>query len=78
MVLRLLGLAGAWLKPSASVKDPPPDMPQLSKVSQMLTANWTRGDNTYVLGNSSRHGVSQTDCREPSASSSLPLMNEYT
>jgi hypothetical protein len=59
-------------------QEPAPETPRLSKVSQILTASWTRGDNTYVLGNSSRHQVSQTDCREPFASSSLPLMNEHT
>jgi hypothetical protein len=36
------------LKRSA-VKDPPPATPQLARVNQMLTASWTRGDNTYVL-----------------------------
>jgi hypothetical protein len=33
----------------SAVKDPPPTTPQLAKVRQMLTASWTRGDNTYVL-----------------------------
>jgi hypothetical protein len=33
----------------SAVKDPPPATPQVSKVSQMLTASWTRGDNTYLL-----------------------------
>jgi hypothetical protein len=33
----------------SAVKDPPPETPQLSKVSQMQTASWTRGDYTYVL-----------------------------
>ena len=33
----------------SAVKDPPPDTPRLSKVSRMLTATWTRGDNTYIL-----------------------------
>ena len=33
----------------SAVKDPPPETPQLTKVSQMLTARWSRGDNTYVL-----------------------------
>jgi hypothetical protein len=33
----------------AALKDPPPEAPQVSKVSQMLTVSWTRGDNTYVL-----------------------------
>jgi hypothetical protein len=33
----------------SAVKDPPPPMPQLAKVRQMLTASWTQGDNTYVL-----------------------------
>lgn len=36
------------LKRSA-VKDPPPATPQMAKVNLMLTASWTRGDNTYVL-----------------------------
>jgi len=36
------------LKRSA-VKDPPPATPQLARVRQMLTASWTRGDNTYIL-----------------------------
>jgi hypothetical protein len=33
----------------SAVKDPPPERPRLARVSQMLTASWTRGDNTYVL-----------------------------
>ena len=33
----------------SALKDPPPEMPQLTKVRQMLTASWTRGDKTYVL-----------------------------
>jgi hypothetical protein len=33
----------------SAVKDPPPETPQLAKVRVLLTASWTRGDNTYVL-----------------------------
>jgi uncharacterized membrane protein YbaN (DUF454 family) len=33
----------------SAVKDPPPETPQLARVNQMLTARWSRGDNTYVL-----------------------------
>jgi len=33
----------------SAVKAPPPERPRLARVSQMLTASWTRGDNTYVL-----------------------------
>ena len=33
----------------AAVKDPPPATPRLSRVSQMMTASWTQGDDTYVL-----------------------------
>lgn len=40
----------------SAVKDPPPETPQLAKVNQMLTARWTRGDNTYVLA-----GPEETD-----------------
>ncbi|MCX6930921.1 MAG: hypothetical protein NT154_48115 [Verrucomicrobia bacterium] len=36
------------LKRSA-LKDPPPARPQLTAVRQMITASWTRGENTYVL-----------------------------
>jgi uncharacterized membrane protein YbaN (DUF454 family) len=33
----------------SAVKDPPPETPQLARVNQMVTASWSRGDNTYVL-----------------------------
>jgi len=33
----------------SALKDPPPASPRLDRVHQMLTASWTRGDNTYVL-----------------------------
>jgi hypothetical protein len=33
----------------SAVKDPPPETPQLTTVHHMLTASWSRGDNTYVL-----------------------------
>ena len=33
----------------SALKDPPPETPQLAKVRQMLTASWSRGDNTYIL-----------------------------
>jgi hypothetical protein len=33
----------------SAVKDPPPETPHLAVVHQLLTASWTRGDNTYVL-----------------------------
>ncbi len=33
----------------SAVKDPPPEAPQLTRVHQMLTASWSRGENTYVL-----------------------------
>jgi hypothetical protein len=40
----------------SAVKDPPPETPQLAMVHQMVTASWTRGDNTYVLA-----GPEETD-----------------
>ena len=33
----------------SGVKDPPPETPRVTRVHQMVTASWTRGDNTYVL-----------------------------
>jgi uncharacterized membrane protein YbaN (DUF454 family) len=33
----------------AAVKDPPGATPQVTKVNQVLTASWTRGQKTYVL-----------------------------
>ena len=39
-----------------AVKDAPPETPQLARVHQMVTASWTRGDNTYVLA-----GPEETD-----------------
>lgn len=33
----------------SAVKDPPPAVPQVDRVSSLLTLSWTRGDNTYVL-----------------------------
>jgi len=34
---------------SSAVKDPPPEQPRLARLSSLITASWTRGDNTYVL-----------------------------
>jgi hypothetical protein len=33
----------------SAVKDPPPAMPRLDKVNELVTASWTQGDKTYVL-----------------------------
>ena len=33
----------------SALKDPPPETPQLTRVREMLTASWTRGDKTYFL-----------------------------
>jgi len=33
----------------AAVKDPPPTIPQLTRVNKMQVASWTRGDKTYLL-----------------------------
>jgi hypothetical protein len=33
----------------SGVKDPPPKTPRLTRVHQMMTASWTRGDHSYVL-----------------------------
>ena len=33
----------------AAVKDPPPQQPRLAKVNQLITASWTRGEDTYLL-----------------------------
>ncbi len=33
----------------AAVQNPPPSTPTVSKVSDMVTVSWTKGDNTYVL-----------------------------
>ncbi len=33
----------------AAVKDPPPEKPRLAKVNQLITASWTRGEDTYLL-----------------------------
>jgi hypothetical protein len=33
----------------SAVKDPPPQAPDLAKVSKLLTVSWTRGDKTYIL-----------------------------
>jgi len=46
------------LKRSA-LKDPPPEAPQVSKVSQMVTVSWTHGDNTYVLAGPEEAGFVQ-------------------
>jgi len=42
-----------------ALKDPPPEAPQVSKVSQILTVSWTRGDNTYVLAGPEEAGFVQ-------------------
>ncbi len=34
---------------SAAVKDPPAAIPQVSRVSRLESASWTKGDKTYVL-----------------------------
>jgi hypothetical protein len=31
------------------LKDPPPEQPKVTKVSELLTASWTKGDLAYVL-----------------------------
>jgi uncharacterized membrane protein YbaN (DUF454 family) len=36
------------LKRSA-VKDPPPAQPAVTKISELMTASWTKGDKTYLL-----------------------------
>ena len=41
---------------TAAVKDPPPEQPRLRKVSSLMTASWTRGDNTYVLAGTDEPG----------------------
>lgn len=33
----------------SAVKDPPPPLPRLGKVSDLVTASWTSGDNSYLL-----------------------------
>jgi hypothetical protein len=33
----------------SALSNPPPQMPQLAKVSEMMTASWTRGDRIYLL-----------------------------
>ena len=33
----------------AAVKDPPSQQPQLASMSNLLTASWSKGDNTYLL-----------------------------
>jgi hypothetical protein len=43
----------------SAIKDPPLEAPQVSKVSQMLTVSWTRGDNTYVLAGPEEAGFLQ-------------------
>jgi hypothetical protein len=43
----------------AALKDPPPEAPQVSRVSQLLTVSWTRGDNTYVLAGPEEAGFVQ-------------------
>ena len=33
----------------SAVKDPPPEPPRLTKVNELMTASWTRGEETYFL-----------------------------
>ena len=33
----------------SGVKDPPPETQRLGRVHRMVTASWTRGEDTYVL-----------------------------
>lgn len=34
---------------TSAVKDPPPATPKITNVDIMITASWTKGDNTYVM-----------------------------